>query len=196
MLESILAAERPGDSRHEGDFEPGSAELWHGLNVADLYAGTGALGIEALSRGAAWCDFVESNQGARRIIEHNLDVTGFRGRARIVANTVERVVEGAASAVLSLPYGVALLDPPYRDTSVEAVTERLAGGELLDANAIVAVEHSRAMPMAELYRGGQGCRFVQVRQRRYGDTVLSLYRFRRGDDRGVAGDGNHGDLPG
>jgi 16S rRNA (guanine966-N2)-methyltransferase len=196
MLESILAAERPGGSSGVGTGEPGTAEIWHGVNVADLYAGTGALGIEALSRGAEWCDFVESNQGARRIVERNLDATEFRRRARVVANPVERVVEGAASVVLRLPYGVVLMDPPYRDTTIGAVTERLAGGELLDDNAVVAVEHSHVMPLAELYLGARGSRLVQVRQRRHGDTVLSLYRFRRGADRGVKVDGNHSDLPG
>jgi 16S rRNA (guanine966-N2)-methyltransferase len=196
MLETILAGERPGSSIGEAEAEPGTVEIWSGLNVADLYAGTGALGIEALSRGAAWCDFVELDAAARRIIERNLETTGYRHQARIIMGTVERMVEGGASAALRLPYGVVLMDPPYRDTSVPTVVERLADGRLLDDNAVVAVEHARAMPLGEVYQAAQGTRLVAIRQRRHGDTVLSIYRFRRREDREVEGDGNHGDLPG
>jgi 16S rRNA (guanine966-N2)-methyltransferase len=199
MLESLLATERPGAVGTVEDLEPGDPELWRGLNVADLYAGTGSLGIEALSRGAAWCDFVEKEQGTRGIIERNLQTTGLRDRAKILGLDVKRVVEGAARVSQHLPYGVVLMDPPYRDLSISVIIAALGSDELLDRNALVAVEHSRDVTLAESYEVGDvadGSRLAEVRQRRHGDTVLSIYRWIRPAERGVYDNGNHRDLPG
>ncbi len=192
MIETLLAAERPiqgGAAVAAG--EPGSPELWQDLTVLDLYAGTGALGIEALSRGAAWCDFVEANAAARRVIEQNLRVTGLADRARIIALDVERVVRGAARAALHAPYGVCLMDPPYNDPRVVAVIGELAASDLLAPGALVAIEHSRRVALSDAYDG-----LSLVRERRHGDTVLSIYRKRASADPGADRHGDDGDLPG
>ena len=171
MLETLLAAERPVGTGVAEGAEPGSPELWHGITVLDLYAGTGALGIEALSRGADWCDFVEMNAAARRIIERNLQATGLADRARIIALDAEKVVRGGAGTSLHAPYGLCLMDPPYHDLSVLVVMGELARSGLIVLKGLVAVEHSRRVGLAEEYDG-----LVEVRQRRHGDTVLSIYR--------------------
>src|SRR3972149_32442 len=80
--------------------------------VLDLYAGTGALGIEALSRGAAWCDFVECDRSACELIRENLRLTGFEDRARVYRLTAERALED-----LEGPYTLVLADPPYDDSA-------------------------------------------------------------------------------
>src|SRR6185437_7225910 len=92
MIESLLAVKRPRPTLPQEELEPGLAEVWEGLSVLDLYAGTGALGIEALSRGADWCDFVESSAAARRVIERNLKATGLEDRARVLGLSVEKVL--------------------------------------------------------------------------------------------------------
>src|SRR5439155_12065456 len=69
MLETFLVADRAGGSFATAATEVGEPDVWEGLSVLDLYAGTGALGIEALSRGADWCDFVESDPRVRQVIE-------------------------------------------------------------------------------------------------------------------------------
>src|SRR5215470_4305509 len=79
--------------------------------VLDLYAGAGALGIEALSRGAEWVDFVESKPAARRLIEDNLALTGLSGRAGVHAVAAEHAI-----GRLHEPYDLVLADPPYADT--------------------------------------------------------------------------------
>lgn len=189
MLETLLAAERPGGGSESAVAEIGSEEIWEGLVVLDLYAGTGALGIEALSRGAAWCDFVETNPAARRVIERNLRTTGLADRARIVGMDAAKVARGAARDVLRAPYGLVLLDPPYNDRSVLTVIEDLAEGALLTAGALAAVEHSRRLSLATDYN-----RLVAVRERRYGDTMVSIYRELDATRSGAAQDGHDGNL--
>jgi 16S rRNA (guanine(966)-N(2))-methyltransferase RsmD len=201
MLESILAAGKPGDEPGAEHGDVGTAVIWDGLVVADFYAGTGALGIEALSRGASWCDLFETDASARRVIELNLAATGFRDRARVFGVDVLRAVEAPGLAAMRRPYGVALLDPPYQDRSIQEVIAKLATGALFVERAIVAVEHSVDLPLAEVFRGalcskGGAATLVQVRDRRHGDTVLSIYRLNRRDDRGVEDDGDHRDLSG
>jgi 16S rRNA (guanine966-N2)-methyltransferase len=77
--------------------------------VLDLFAGSGALGIEALSRGAARATFVDSDRAAGRVIEANLATCGLLDRATVVATTVERFLAGRAGD----PFDLALVDPPY-----------------------------------------------------------------------------------
>lgn len=171
MLETLLATERPGETTGETSLEPGNPALWRDLTVLDLYAGTGALGIEALSRGATWCDFVESDRAARRVIERNLAATGLADRARVLGLTAEKVVSGTLLAPLHAPYDLVLMDPPYADRSVATVIGELAAGGLLRLAALVAVEHSRRLALP-----GSVDSLIIVRERRYGDTVLSIYR--------------------
>src|SRR5688572_24535053 len=79
--------------------------------VLDLYAGTGALGIEALSRGADWCDFVERDRVMAEVIRENLRLTGFDDRAKVYPVAAGRVQEGLVEG----PYTLVLADPPYAD---------------------------------------------------------------------------------
>lgn len=83
-------------------------------NVLDLFAGSGAMGIEALSRGAAHATFVDHDRAALRAIEANLAACGLTARATVVASTVERFVAGAAAGAQR--WDLALLDPPYAFT--------------------------------------------------------------------------------
>lgn len=178
MIETLLATRRPGEDSEGG--EPGSPELWEGLTVLDLYAGTGALGIEALSRGAAQCDFVDSHLAARKTIERNLQVTGLAERGQVIGLTAEKIARGSGRAALHVPYGVVLLDPPYADTEVGDVLGQLASDALLRPHALVAVEHSRRSTLGPIYGPGEsddGSVLREVRQRRHGDTVLSIYRY-------------------
>lgn len=173
MLETLLAGERPGGVELAQGAEPGSPELWGGMTVLDLYAGTGALGIEALSRGAEWCDLVEANAAARRVIQRNLEATDLVSHARIIGTTVEKVIHGAVDHSLRLPYDLVVMDPPYADPRVGDIVAGLATGRLLVPGALVAVEHSRRASLAEQYDG-----LTLARERRHGDTVVSIFRWR------------------
>ena len=134
--------------------------------VLDLYAGTGALGIEALSRGDGTADFVDSDPAAAELIGVNLQITGFAGRAVVHRLTSQRVAER-----LSGPYTLVLADPPYYDeAALTAVTAAANDPRLVDAESVLVLEHHRksepppALGPLPLYRS-----------RRHGDTQVSIY---------------------
>ena len=138
-----------------------------GGRVLDLYAGSGALGIEALSRGAGRVDFVEGNARLCRGIRQSLDELGLTDRGRVYRRSVE-----TALGELKGEYDVVFADAPYEDDPWAELMERLEGLELLVDGALVVAEHHRRLDLAESYG-----RIVRSRSRRHGDTVVSVYEF-------------------
>ena len=133
--------------------------------VLDLFAGTGALGIEALSRGAERAVFVERRPPACAVIRQNLAHTKFEDRSRVMCMTVERALQ-----VLTEPFGLVLLDPPYAYPNVQGILELVGGARVVDTGTIVVFEHSPRVTAAKRYN-----RLVLKRQRVYGDTAVSIY---------------------
>ncbi|MBM3932754.1 MAG: 16S rRNA (guanine(966)-N(2))-methyltransferase RsmD [SAR202 cluster bacterium] len=138
-----------------------------GKRVLDLYAGTGALGIEALSRGAAQADFVESHAGRCEALSQSLRDLRLADRAKVHKAKAERAVES-----LEGKYGLVFADPPYELDPWEAVLGSLGSGRLLDDDAIVVAEHRHNRELAERYG-----RLTRTTSRRYGDTSVSIYRL-------------------
>jgi 16S rRNA (guanine966-N2)-methyltransferase len=137
-----------------------------GARVLDLYAGSGALGIEALSRGAAWADFVERDRAACQVVRHNLTVTDLASRAGVHCLPAER-----APGRLTGPYGLVLADPPYTDPQAAAVLDHVARSDLVEPGTVLVYEHAaRSAPPEALGP------FGRVLTRRHGDTALSIYR--------------------
>jgi 16S rRNA (guanine966-N2)-methyltransferase len=134
--------------------------------VLDLYAGSGALGIEALSRGAHWCDFVEQDRAACAIIRENLALAGFQERARVHCLPVEKALDR-----LEGPYDLVLMDPPYENEGAVAVVARLAGSSLVGPGSTLVLEH----PWRRLSADQWGP-FTLVSRRRHGDTGISIYQ--------------------
>ena len=137
----------------------------------DLYAGSGAVGIEALSRGAAEAIFVENAEPALRAIRANLSSLGIRGgyalEPRSAAAALKRLA--AAGRVVNLVF----LDPPYADAAEYEATLELLGGEcraMLAADAVVIAEHLKNTGLAERY--GALCRYRTLKQ---GDSILSFF---------------------
>ena len=134
--------------------------------VLDLYAGTGALGIEALSRGAAWCDFVERGYRTCETIRENLAQTNLADRGAVHALSVRQVAER-----LEGPYTLLLADPSYNDERAMKDLEHLAASPLLAPEAVLVLEHSRRRE-APPALGGRPL----LQTRRHGDTCVSFYR--------------------
>ncbi|MCH9808934.1 MAG: 16S rRNA (guanine(966)-N(2))-methyltransferase RsmD [Alphaproteobacteria bacterium] len=110
-----------------------------GARVIDLFAGTGALGLEAISRGANYALFVEDNASARALIQQNIETFGLQGNTRIFRRDATKL--GPASS--RDKYTFAFLDPPYaRGLGLSALTALSDGGWLLDGALIVLEEHS------------------------------------------------------
>lgn len=142
-------------------------DQYAGRRVLDLFAGTGSLGIEALSRGAGQADFVERDRRQCAVIRENLAATGFTRQADV----------RQADAVRAIPslhgdYSLVMLDPPYRTGAFHGVMESIAGREgLLTADALVVAGHSRQTELRAAYGA---LRRIMLRQ--YGDNVVEIYR--------------------
>jgi len=141
-----------------------ASRSWEDVRVLDLYAGTGSLGIEALSRGAQWADFVEMAPRQCAALRDNLKLAGLEDRAKVYCITVER-----ALGLLEGPYGAVFLDPPYKAPGLDAALESLASGHLLAKEAVVVVEHSKHTALKERYGN-----LSAGRSHRYGDTVVDM----------------------
>jgi 16S rRNA (guanine966-N2)-methyltransferase len=135
--------------------------------VLDIYAGSGALGIEALSRGAEWCDFVERDPATCTVIRENLRLTGFEDRAAVHCVAAERVFSR-----LSGPYTLVLADPPYADARAASVFEDLLSSPLVDPGRTIFVfEHGARSESAAVVGP-----LALLNSRRHGDSAVSIYR--------------------
>ena len=135
------------------------------MRALDLYAGTGALGIEALSRGAGWADFVEQQPRCCAGLEENLARTGLKERGKVHCMPVRQ-----ALPLLNGPYRLVLADPPYADAVASQVLSGLAEHALVDPDSIIVLEHAYRVPVLETHQGLQ-----LVKQRRHGDTMISVF---------------------
>jgi 16S rRNA (guanine966-N2)-methyltransferase len=132
--------------------------------VLDLFAGSGALGIEALSRGAAAVTFVDRDESAARVIRRNLEALGIGERGRVSRADVTRWLSGHREDVSAA--SLVLLDPPYNDPVLEHALALL--DSLVAGGTTVVVEHAHRQALPVLERLGPR------RQRRYGDTAVSV----------------------
>ena len=153
---------RPTSDRVRESVFNSLGQFFEGGRVLDLYAGTGALGIEALSRGCERAVFVERDRRARAAIRRNLERTGFAGRAEIVGGEVELQLGRLAG-----PYSLIFADPPYRIAAAEVGGILYRLGALLGPGGRVVVESGEAL--AEGPGGKKGV------TRRYGGTFVTVF---------------------
>jgi len=144
-----------------------------GAAVVDLFAGSGALGIEALSRGAAHADFVEHDAAARRVLEENLRELGLTGSGTVWALELPRGL-GRLRAALARA-DLVLVDPPYGGGPARATLAALGEAGLLGRDARVVLEHHAKDEVPE----STGC-LARMRLRRYGETMVSTYQVAAG----------------
>lgn len=157
---------RPTTGRvKEGMFSAIQFEI-EGRRALDLFAGTGQLGIEALSRGAAWCDFVDRDPAAMRVVRRNAETCGLSDRAGFHPADWSAFLDRAGEK-----YGLIFLDPPYGSGALETALERIAAIDIAAGNGIIVCESpaGRALPhLPDPYEKG--------REYRYGKTGVTLYR--------------------
>jgi 16S rRNA (guanine966-N2)-methyltransferase len=134
--------------------------------VLDLYAGSGALGIEALSRRAEWADFVDRRKSCCDLIRTNLEKIGKLQHAHIYCCSVSK-----ALAFLNSSYGIIFIDPPYSNVSTSNLLINLAESNLLGEDSTIVLCHANRFPLNSDYDG-----LHLVEQRRYGDTFIFLYQ--------------------
>lgn len=136
--------------------------------VLDLFAGTGALGLEALSRGAHSTCFVEEAAEARALIQRNIETFGLQGRTRILRRDATRLGEAGRIE----PFDLVFADPPYGKGLGERALRAAADGGWLKKGALVVLEE-RAGIAPDLSPAFSSCE-----SRRFGDTMIHFYRYR------------------
>lgn len=158
-----------------------------GARVLDLYAGSGSLGIEMLSRGAEWCDFVELRGDVVRVIEDNLRTTGLSEATHVYKMEVKAFLswrDRAASAGntqvdSTANYDIILLDPPYADPAINNTLELIANSRLLAGDAIIVIGHAIQVPLEDEYGGGT---LRRVRHKVMGGSTFSIYERAQAQD--------------
>lgn len=135
-----------------------------GRTFLDLFAGSGQMGIEAISRGALKSTFIDSNQNAISVINGNLSKTGFTDKAK--------VIKGEYSSFLASTnekFDIAFLDPPYRLNILENALNTVTG--VMNKHGIIICEHPSDVQLPEAING-----FSLERQRKYSKIIISIYR--------------------
>ncbi len=135
-----------------------------GRSFLDLFAGSGQMGIEAISRGAKNSTFIDSNAQAISVIKNNLSKTGFTDKAKVIRGEYNSFL-----ASTNEKFDIAFLDPPYRlnilENALSAVTS------VMNKNGIIICEHPSDICVPEAIKG-----FSIERQRKYSKIIISIYR--------------------
>lgn len=139
-----------------------------GIRVLDICAGTGSLGIEAVSRGAATCHFIESNKSVISILDKNIVNTGFKNQSKVL--NMDAVTALQRIAVSGEHFDLAFFDPPYSSDLYQTVPEFLVSLGLLESGSILVAECSSRSRLPESY--GSLKRFDR---RVYGETAIELF---------------------
>ena len=134
--------------------------------VLDLFSGSGALGIEALSRGADWVDFVERERRCCAIIKENLGKTKLLAQAHIYCCEVKKAI-----SFLDKEYGIILMDPPYSDPSIGNLITQLATSKLVGTRTTLVVTHSARLSLNSTYVS-----LSLTKERRHGDSCINIYQ--------------------
>ncbi|MPM41166.1 Ribosomal RNA small subunit methyltransferase D [bioreactor metagenome] len=137
-----------------------------GRNVLDLFGGTGQLGIECLSRGAARCTFVDISREAANLIRENLTSTNLADKARVAQEDSLSFLRGCREK-----FDLILLDPPFNSGLLEKTLETITAIDILTKNGIIVCERALGTQLPELKAP-----YGQAREYRYGKIAIALYR--------------------
>ncbi len=133
--------------------------------VLDLFSGSGALGIEALSRGADRVDFVEREARCCAIIKQNIEKTKFIEQAHVYCCSVTKAI-----SFLAKEYNIILMDPPYSNSSIGKIVTQLATSKLVGVNSIVVVTHSPHLSLSTTYPP-----LGLLKEYHHGDSYVAIY---------------------
>ncbi|MDI6703283.1 MAG: 16S rRNA (guanine(966)-N(2))-methyltransferase RsmD [bacterium] len=163
-LKSIKGIRPISDRAKEGLFNLLGEEL-RGKRFLDLFAGTGQVGIEALSRGVERVTFVEKDKKVVEVIRENLIKTGFKERCEVLDCSVEKGIKSLHKQ--NIGFDIIFLGPPQFKNLVNFTLKYLSKYNILEEDGWIIAQHDRREKVEEKY-------FNPVKQRRYGDTVFSF----------------------
>ncbi len=140
-----------------------------GSSFLDLYAGSGQIGIEALSRGAKEVVFIDNHPSALRLIHANLGFLPSEEGLKIPRNNVLRAISSLSKE--KKKFDIIFLDPPYQSRLAKNTLQALAKSDILKTTTLVIAEHYKSLDLEREINS-----LIQIRQERYGDTVLTFYQ--------------------
>ncbi len=146
--------------------------------VLDLYAGSGSLGIEAISRGAKYCTFVDNNPKCIKAIRENLSNLGFGSRSNVLRSNVSKALRSLEK--VAQRFDLVFMDPPYGEAKISL--QQVAKSDILSPHCVVVVEHYKKDAMPK-----EAGPLRMIKASRYGDTVLSFYRRRKWEKLSILG---------
>ena len=152
------------DKAREALFSILANDIW-GSRVLDLFGGTGGLGLEALSRGAAECVFADQSRDSIRMIRNNIAHCGAEERSRVLTGDFRKVLSSQRK-----PFDIIFLDPPYGSGMMDECFRLISENELLNEDGLIVAEHRKEETFPEEYHG-----FTKIKERRYGIVMLSIY---------------------
>lgn len=136
-----------------------------GAFFIDLYAGSGAIGIEALSRGADFCIFVENKRTNVALIKENITKTGFNSKARVICADAVKTITSLASE--NVKADLIFMDPPYNYNDIVTIVDSALNQNIVSGSGLIIAEHAFSnRQWAEI--------FTSTRQKKYGDTCLTF----------------------
>jgi 16S rRNA (guanine966-N2)-methyltransferase len=136
--------------------------------VLDLFAGTGNLGLESLSRGAKFALFVDNDSRSIKVIKENITALGFEQLTQVVIGNSPEVLR---EIQLQSAFDLVFLDPPYSQGLEVPTIEALTQLNLVNENAVIIIEHHKKTEMPEEIQ-----ELKRVRQQKYGDTIITFYK--------------------
>jgi len=141
--------------------------------VLDLFAGSGSLGIEALSRGAKNVVFIDNNPKCVRVIRKNLNKFGLNVKGSVYVRDACKTINFLANQ--NKKFDIVLMDPPYNTEELEKIINNPCLKDILSSSAVLVAEHSKrnTLPCSAIKE------LCHVKSRRYGDTVLAFYEFKQ-----------------
>jgi 16S rRNA (guanine966-N2)-methyltransferase len=148
------------------------------VSFLDLYAGTGSVGMEALSRGARKCVFIEKDVRLTRALKKNIALFAFGGECEVLTMEVRKGIRLLVER--QERFDIVFADPPYGKGLVGDTFELLSDGEIIAPGGIIIFQHGEAESLR--MHGGE---FAMIDQKRYGDTVLSFLKRTGEDERGI-----------
>lgn len=135
------------------------------MNVLDLYAGSGAMGIEALSRNASFCTFVDQNKIAIKTVKNNLENLGIKEAKVMFCSDMDAIKQ---FILLKNKFDLVIMDPPYETGKYEEIVEMFINNELFSENAILVTESNREINIPTNY-------FQRKREYHYGEIIVTIF---------------------
>ncbi|MBI1823775.1 MAG: 16S rRNA (guanine(966)-N(2))-methyltransferase RsmD [Nitrospirae bacterium] len=139
-------------------------EKINGVQFLDLFAGSGLVGIEALSRGAAHCTFIEKDFRHFKLLQKNIERIQFQNDATLIEIDALKFVKGPSQ------FDLVFVDPPYASKLLEKILPALGGSDMIEKGGMIIVEHFKKLTLDPIYG-----RFSLLKSYAYGDTFLSIY---------------------